>query len=231
MLKRSELKGTWNLNKPIGILAVYFFGLFPALHLFLPQAQKWASGIYPAYFGFVLLLLILNRSATWRQLGFHKEHWKQNLVLGGLAGGIVLGLLPLLDFLIRVSGLDQTPLFAGAEARFAQESLNDTSFIFFLIPSLFFAGVEQGFLTGYVFQALVRKLRPALAVYLGGLLFTLIHFDLQLGQFLLGLSATMLYWLTGSLVAPWILQVACHTAGWLLIHHYPALLTLLGFLF
>jgi membrane protease YdiL (CAAX protease family) len=90
---------------------------------------------------------------------------------------------------------------------------------------------EQLFFTGYLLQSLIRKCPPALAIYLSGLLFALVHLDLQLGIFLLGLVASSFYWLTGSLVAPLIFQIACHTAGWLLDHHYPRVYTLLGFLF
>jgi len=231
IFKRTDFKGTWGLKGPVGTLAVYSCVLFPVLHILFPQAQKWGPYIYPAYFGMVVLLLILTRYTTWQQLGFHKEHWKQNLVLGCLAGGLVVGMAPLLEFFIGVSGLDQNELFSGADQRLSQEPEGNFSFIAFIIPTIFFTLAEQGFLTGYVLQALIRKTKPALAVYLGGLIFALVHFDLQLGMFLLGLIASSFYLLTGSLMAPLIFQIACHTAGWLLVHHYPKVFTLLGFLF
>ena len=231
MLKRTNFRGTWGLKGPAGTLAVYSFVLFPALHILFPQAQKWASYIFPAYFGTVLLFLVFTGYATWHHLGLHKEHWKQNLILGGLAGGLVVGMIPLLEFFIGVSGLDQSELFTGADQRLSLDLDGNTSFAAFIIPAIFIALAEQGFLTGYVLQALIRKSKPVLAVYLGGLIFALVHFDLQLGMFLLGLTASSFYWLTGSLIAPLIFQIACHSAGWLLAHHYPKVFTLLGFLF
>ncbi len=231
MFKRTDFKGTWGLKGPVGTLVVYSCVLFPALHILFPQAQKWAPYIYPVYFGMIVLFLILTRYATWQQLGFHKEHWKQNLILGGLAGGLVIGMVPLLELFIGVSGLNQTELFSGADQRLSHEPEGNSSFTAFIIPAIFITLAEQGFLTGYVLQALIRKSKPALAVYLGGLIFALVHFDLQLGLFLLGLVASSFYWLTGSLAAPLIFQIACHTAGWLLAHHYPKVFTLLGFLF
>ena len=219
------------MKGPVGTLAVYSCVLFPALHILFPQAQKWAPYIYPGYFGLAVMILILTRYATWEQLGFHKEHWKQNLILGSLAGGLVVGWVPLLELLIGVSGLDQTELFSGADQRLSHELGGNSSFTTFIIPAIFIALAEQAFLTGYVFQGLLRKIKPVLAVYLGGLIFALVHFDLQLGMFLLGLIASSFYLLTGSLVAPLIFQIACHTAGWLLAHHYPKVFTLLGFLF
>ena len=219
------------MKGPIGILVVYSCVLFPALHILFPQAQKWAPAIYPAYFGMVIVFLVFTRYATWQQLGFHREHWKQNLILGCLAGGLVVGMVPLFDFLIDATGIGQTELFSGADQRLSEEPEEGFSFIVFIIPAIFITLAEQGFLTGYVLQALIRKVKPALAVYLGGLIFALVHFDLQLGMFLLGLIASSFYLLTGSLVAPLIFQMACHTAGWLLVHHYPKVFTLLGFLF
>lgn len=231
MFKQTDFKGTWELQGPVGILAVYACVLFPTLHIAFPQAQKWASYIYPSYFGLTVLILMLTGHATLRQLGFHNEHWKQNLALGCLPGILVVGMVPLFDSLINATGMGQTELFSGADHRLSQGLEGNSSFIIFIVPTVFIALAEQAFLTGYVLHALIRKSKPVLAVYLGGLIFALAHFDLQLGMFLLGLIASSFYLLTGSLVAPVIFQVACHTAGWLLTHYYSKVFTLLGFLF
>lgn len=231
MLQRTDFTGDWGLNGPIGALLIYACVLFPTLHILFPQAQQWASLIYPVYFGSAVMLLVLTRQATWRKLGFHKENLKKNLALGGLAGIMVAGMVPLLELFIGVSGLDQAELFSGADQRVEQLSGEGSSFAVFFISMILISLAEQGFLTGYVLQALIRKSKPALAVYLGGLIFTLVHFDFQLGMFLLGLITSSFYWVTGSLVAPLVFQIACHTAGWLLAHHYPKVFTLLGFLF
>ena len=231
MFQRTDFTGAWGLKGPVAALAFYSCVLFPILHILFPRSQQWASIVYPAYFGLMVLFLIMTRQVTWRQLGFHKGHWKQNMILGGLAGILVVGMVPLLELLVGASGLDQTELFSGADQRLSQEPEGGSSFAVFIVPMILIVLAEQGFLTGYVLQALLRKSKPALAVYLGGLIFALIHFDLQLGMFLLGLTASSFYWLTGSLVAPLIFQMACHTAGWLLAQHYPKVFTLLGFLF
>jgi membrane protease YdiL (CAAX protease family) len=231
MFKQTDFRGTWGLKGPIGVLAVYSCVLFPVLHILFPQAQKWAPTIYPAYFGMVVIFLVFTRNATWQQLGFHKENWKQSLILGCLAGGLVLAAVPLFDGLIDATGIGQTELFSGADQRLSAQKEGDSSFIAFFVLTIFIALAEQGFLTGYVLQALIRKSKPALAIYIGGLIFALVHFDLQLGMFLLGLIASSFYLLTGSLVAPLLFQIACHTSGWLLAHHYPRVFTLLGFLF
>jgi membrane protease YdiL (CAAX protease family) len=231
MFERTDFRGTWGLKGPLGILAVYACLLFPALHILFPQAQKWSSTIYPAYFGVAMLGLVFIRRVKWQELGFHNEYWKQNLILGSLAGGLAVGVIPIINLLIDTTGMGQTELFAGAEQRFAQEPDANSSFVVFILSTIFITLAEQVFLTGYVCQALIRKIKPVLAIYLGGLIFALVHFDLQLGMFLLGLITAFFYWLTGSLIAPMIFQVSCYTAGWLLVHHYPKVFTLLGFLF
>lgn len=231
MIKRSELIGTWGLKGPLGALAVYFCVFFPAIHLGFPTAQPWTHFIYPVYFGLGVLILILIRSVTWRQLGLHREHWKQNLFLGGGIGILVIQTVPLLDLFIGSSGLGQTDLFAGADRRVLELPEDSFSLAAYVGMVFFIPLAQQLFLTGYVLQALFRKTKPALAVYLGGLIFMLVHFDFQLGLFLLGLTASGFYFMTGSLVAPLVFQIACHSAGWLLIHHHPRVFTLLGFLF
>lgn len=230
MFNKTGFKGAWGLKGPVISLSVYFCVLFPVLHILFSQAQQWASVVYPAYFGMVVIFLVFTRQATWQKLGFHKEHWKQNLSLGCLTGLLVVGSIPLLSLLIDTTGMGQTELFAGAEQRFTHEPGADSSLIDFLMSAVFITLAEQGFLTGYVLQALIRKIKPVLAIYLGGLIFALVHFDLQLGMFLLGLTASSFYWLTGSLVAPLVFQISCHIASWLMTHHYPKVFTLLGFL-
>lgn len=231
VIKRTEFKGAWGLKEPVGWLAVYAGILFPALHLLFPSAQKWAWFIFPAYFGVAVLVLLTTRRVTGEQLGFHRHHWRQNLLLGGLTGGLIIAGVPLLDFFIEASGMDQAELFSGAQHRISDEPGDGASFMLFMATIILFSFAQQGFLTGYVLQALLRQTQPALAIYLGGLIFTLVHFDFQLGLFLLGLIAGSFYFMTRSLVAPLLFQISCHLAGWLLAHHYPRVFTLLGFLF
>jgi len=227
MLKRSVFKGTWGLKGPVVTLAL----LFPLVFIIVPGSTRWAPYLYPTAYGLVILFLVLFKKATWEQLGLHHEHWKQNLMLGGLAGGLIIATVPLLDLLIEASGLGRTELFAGAEKRILDGSGNTISLVVYFGTITGMALAEQLFLTGYLLQALFRATKPSLAIYLGGVIFTLVHFDIQLGLFLLGLTASGLYFMTGSLIAPLTFQIACHTAGWLLTHHYPRVFTLLGFLF
>ena len=227
VFKRTDFKGTWGLKGPLTTLVL----LFPLAYLFTLSSPRWAPYLYPTSYGLVILFLVTFKKVTWKQLGLHCEHWKQNLLLGGVAGGMVIAAVPLMELAIEVSGMGQTGLFAGAENRLLEESDRSTSFVVYFGFITGMALADQLFFTGYLLQAMIRKIKPALAIYLGGLIFALAHFDLQLGMFLLGLITATFYWLTGSLVAPLIFQIACHSAGWVLAHYYPKVVTLLGFLF
>ena len=227
LFKRTDFKGTWGLKGPLITLALllllaYFFTLISTL---------WAPYLYPTSYVLVILFLVAFKKTTWEQLGLHCEHWKQNLLLGGVAGGLVIVTVPLMELTIELSGMGQTSLFAGAENRLLEESDGSTTFVVYFGFITGMAMADQLFFTGYLLQAMIRKTKPALAIYLGGLIFALAHFDLQLGMFLLGLITATFYWFTGSLVAPLIFQIACHTAGWVLANYYPKVVTLLGFLF
>jgi len=227
ILKQTDFTGTWGLKGPLIALAL----LFPLGYVIIPDTTRWSSYLYPIPYGLMILYLVATKKATWKQLGAHHENWRQNLILGGLAGGMVAAAVPLLDLSIQGSGMGQTELFAGAERRYLEESDSQISFAAYFLIVTGIALAEQLFFTGYLLQALIRKIKPALAIYLSGLIFAMVHLDLQLGVFLLGLIASSFYWLTGSLVAPLIFQIACHTASWLLDQHYPRVYTLLGFLF
>ena len=227
LLKKTPFKGTWGLKEPVIILAL----LFPLILIFFPNSARWSSYLQSIIYGLIILALVALKRATWEQLGLHREHWQQNLVLGGITGGLIILAVPLLDFGIQASGIGQTELFAGAENRSLETSDGNIPFVMYCGIVVGISLADQLFFTGYFLQALIRKSKPALAIYLGGLVFALAHFDLQLGIFLLGLITATFYWVTGSLVAPLLFQIACYIAGWLLAHHYPKVFTLLGFLF
>lgn len=227
MLKKTDFNGTWGLKGPVITLAL----LFPLVYFIAPDSIRQNPYLYSMPYGLVILFLIAFKKVTWKQLGLHSDHLKQNLMLGGWIGALILFSVPLLDLGIQASGMGQAELFAGAENRGPDGPDERISFIFYFGIMIGMTLADQLFFTGYLLQALFRKMNPALAVYLAGLIFTLAHYDFHLGMFLLGLIASSFYWITGSLAAPLIFQISCYTAGWLLTYHYPRVFTLLGFLF
>lgn len=207
-IKKAEMTGAWNPNIPLYIiLPIYFFVLYPTVQFFGFPSQY----AYPCFQA--LSLVILTRRVT--EIGWSALYLKQHLLIGGVCGAMVVGALPLLDVFSSYVGLETTPV---SETNIAVFSL--------LLPLL-----EQSFFSGLIAQSLFKKINPVLAVYLTAVIFTLAHFTLNLGTFFIGLIATGLFYLTGTLYAPLVFHIGCQIAWVLLRQVYPHLITLLGFLF
>ncbi|MDH5762551.1 MAG: CPBP family glutamic-type intramembrane protease [Nitrospinota bacterium] len=226
MLKASDSRGNWGLKGPVSSLILLYF----LLHFAAFSIPGLPDLSFVAY-GLVVLFLVVCKKAKWKQLGLHSDHWMQNLVLGGLAGGVVLASVPLMDWLIDVSGLGQSELFAGAENRDLDGSGEVKSFPIYLGLTVTMVLAEQLFFTGYLIQSFLLKIKPALAIYLGGIIFTLVHNDFKLGLFLLGTLTATFYHFTRSLVPSLLFQLSCSISSWLLTYQHPRVFTLLGFLF
>ena len=91
--------------------------------------------------------------------------------------------------------------------------------------------VEQIFFTGIVFQSLIKKLNPVIAVYITGLLYTIVGFKLSLGAFGLSAITSLLFLLTGSLHASLIFHACSALGNFILENIYPRIITILGFLY
>lgn len=218
-IKKTELTGTWNPNIYLYfILPAYFLVLYPSVQFFF-QDSRWISRY--AYTAFqTLTLLSMARKTTLKELGWSPVYLRQHLLIGGVCGAIVLGALPLLDVLF--SNLSTVQKATGQNPDWPIETLP----AILLLPLL-----EQTFFSGLIAQSLFKKFKPILGIYLAAVIFTLAHFTLNFGVFSLGFITTGLFYLTGTLYAPFIFQISCQLAGVLLIQIYPNLITFLGFLF
>lgn len=185
--------------------------------------------VYLLFFTVILLYVLGIKKIPLNQSGFSIQHIGNHLMIGVISGGLIVVALPLLDGLILVSGLDKHELFS-VNQRGAQggENLHPLYILgqILLVPLL-----KQFFFTGGVFQSLSRKYNSILAVYGAAVIFTLAHFKLNLGLFILGLITAFLFQLTGTLYASILFHASCSLAGLLLLHVYPRLTTLLVFLF
>lgn len=187
-----------------------------------------ASLTLPIYCFMVIAMLGMGKKLDWQQLGLHKIHWKQNLILGSVAGLLVLGPIPLIDGFITISGLKDSDLFAGAQNRVVELRLENFDI---WVKVLIIPFVEQIFFAGFVFQALLKKFKPSIAIYLSALIFVVLHFNFSLSVLGLGLICSWFFLATGSLTAPILFHTACQIGGILVTHFYPRVVTFLGFLF
>ncbi len=215
----------------VALLLVYFLFYSPAIRWGLRAHRDLIEYSPLLFFALALIFVRVFQRGSGIGLGFSRAHWKQNLGLGGGLGGLLLLSLPLLDGLLEWSGLAENELFAGAEQRESPGKGGNGGAIAPALEILAGPILHQLFLNGLILQSLLRRYNPVLSVYGVGVLFSLVHFRLSLGWFVLGMVTAFLFRRTGTLIAPWVVHLCGSLAGFLLIHFYPRLVTLLGFLY
>jgi membrane protease YdiL (CAAX protease family) len=175
----------------------------------------------------VVILALYKTNLT--ELGFSKKYLTQHLVLGLIAGGILLFSLPLLETGLKSTGLIDHELF-GEKSQ--HHDLNSLSLLPEQLTTLVFIPlIEQIFFTGIILQSLLKKMNAITAVYTSSLIYTLAGFKLTLGTFGLGIGASSLYKLTGTLYASILFHISCALGGILLENIYPKIRIILGFLY
>lgn len=226
-IAKAPLTGSWPFPLAVCVILIFFLAVFPLVHLFLRQARWIVEYCILAFYAIVLVFLITVKKASLQDLGFSLLHIKQHLCLGiSLAVGVAVS-PQISDTLIAVSGLGQSELFSDS----VNQAAKPPSVVSLLGPVLIFPVLKQTFFTGFLTQSLLKKFNPVLAVYGTGILFTLAHFKLSLGLFLLGTVSATLFRLTGTLFAPIGFHIGCAFAGVMVAQVYPRLITLFGFLY
>jgi membrane protease YdiL (CAAX protease family) len=162
-------------------------------------------------------------------LGFSRINIKYNIIAGILAGGLLLVTLPLMDLSLELLNLTNYELLSKIPNNNIAYNFIFFSKHFLLI--LFIPLVEQIFFTGIVFQSLIKKINPVIAVYITGLIYTIAGFKLSLGAFGLSVLTSMLFLLTGSLHASLIFHACSALGKFILENIYPRITTILGFLY
>jgi len=222
-------EGVLDFKFILTVTLLYFFVVFPGIQFFLRGHAGLPQWGYVIYFAGIFAYALGVKKVSREELGFSRKHLANHWLIGLVLGGIIVSALPLLDTLISVSGFEQNELFSEtANQRTAGEGLQPLSLA---VKVVLFPLLTQFFFTGMIFQSLSRKYNPVLAIYGAGIIFTLGHFKLNLGLFLLGIISAFLFRLTGTLYASILFHTSCSIAGILLLYLYPRLTTLFGFLF
>lgn len=230
-IKKVESQEIWELNTAEMIGLLFLLAFLPVVQAFFRGHSWMAHYGHTIFFAGVFLYALYVKMIPIYRLGFSRRELGNHLMVGLVFGGLIVATLPLLDGLLSVSGLEKHELFSeGVKQRGADEGevLNPLNL---LAQVLLFPILKQFFFTGVIFQNLRRKLNPVLAVYIIAVIFTLAHFKLTLGIFLLGLITAFLLQITGTLYASILFHAGCSLAGILLLHVYPRLTTFLVFLF
>jgi membrane protease YdiL (CAAX protease family) len=225
--KSNKPSTPWTLNKIILILCFYFIFILPLFKFYFrttPFLYKYNDILF-----FLIVIGITFYRKNYYSLGFSRVSIKYNIIIGILAGGTLLVTLPLMDLSLELLNLTNYELLS-------KKSSNDISYsyIFFskqFLLILFIPLVEQIFFTGIVFQSLIKKLNPVIAVYITGLIYTTAGFKLSLGAFGLSAITSLLFLLTGSLHASLIFHACSALGNFILENIYPRIITILGFLY
>ncbi|MGV7222584.1 MAG: CPBP family glutamic-type intramembrane protease [Nitrospinales bacterium] len=223
---KTEMIGGWSLKPIFLILLGYFFVLFPLFNIIFREFRWAGEYIYSGYYLLTIVLIATIYKARAEHFGFSRGNIFQNILIGGISGGALLISLPLLDFLIDVSGLANSELFTGAEFRVnSTVGLNNKILTTVLAPI-----IEQVFFSGIILQSLLKKLKPITAIYIATIIFALAHFNVQLGTLIVGLTTGFFYYKTGTIYAGILFQILCGASGILIQYAYPRLTTILVFL-
>ncbi len=148
--------------------------------------------------------------------------------------GVLLGAIPLLgvvlmDALLVKTGISQAELFAGAELRIPEEMGFNNSLVRNIFTALIIPFLDQIFVTGLVVNNLLKKQSTGQATIGSGLLYSLFHFKLSLGNLFLGMISTGLLRTTGSIIPPILVHIGFAIAETLIVFHYPRLISVLVF--
>jgi len=217
----------WSVRTTIPILSFYLLLVLPGKNIFFhtnPLLFKYIDNVY----FFVIISFALYRLNI-KVLGFSTKHLKSDLLIGFLSGGGLLFGLFLLNFGIDLTGLADHDLFNNrpdSKSFIYMSSTAEYVGILLVIPF-----IEQVFFTGIIFQSLLKKINPILAVYAAGIIYSLAGFKLSLGAFGLGIATSFLFKATKTLYAPTIFHASCAAGGVIIKSFYPRMKTLLGFLF
>jgi len=213
------------------VTLLYFLIVFPVIHFFLWDHAWLPQYGYLIYFAGIFAYVLGIKKIPPKKLGFSRQYLGNHLWIGLILGSLIVSALPFLDALVALFGLDQNELFSEAANQRNADDWKDIHPLDLAVRILIFPVLTQFFFTGLLFQGLSKKVDPILALYGGGIIFTLGHFKLNLGLFILGIITAFLYRLTGTLYASILFHMSCAVAGTLLLYMYPRLITALVFFF
>ncbi|MZG30310.1 MAG: CPBP family intramembrane metalloprotease [Nitrospinae bacterium] len=210
------------------ILVIYFAVVFPTIHLVFP-GNRFIYEYWPTlYFSLALTIIILSKQVSAQQLGL--KDVRKSVTIGLLLGTLPAISVPLLDSLLVSTGLSQSELFTGADMRSPDEMGFNRSLTSKLFPVIIVPFINQLFLTGLVIKNLLKTQNTGQAIISSGLLFCLFQFDFSLGNLFLGMVATGLLRLSGSVLAPVLIHAGFAIAEYLIVFHYPRLISALVFI-
>jgi membrane protease YdiL (CAAX protease family) len=225
--KYNSFTAPWTVRITIPILIIYLLLILPAKNIFFYNNPFLFKHIDNIYF-FSIILFAFNKLNA-NLIGFSTKRIKTDLLIGSLFGGSILFILFILNLSIDLIGWGANDLFSSQLATKSHTYLNSP--INYAVILLVIPFIEQVFFTGIIFQSLLKKINPILAIYSSGIVYSLVDYKLSLGTFGLGVVTSFLFNKTKSIYAPTIFHVSCVVGGEIIKSIYPRLKILLNFLY
>ena len=223
----NDCGAAWSIRATIFTLSVYLLLVLPGKNIFF-HTNPWPFKYTDCIYFFVIILIALYRSNI-KVLGFSVKNLKRNLFIGSASGGALIFSLFLLNLCIDSTGMANHDLFKSQPN--SNISSDQSSIIEYVGVVLVIPLIEQIFFTGIIFQSLLKKISPILAIYASGIIYSLAGYKLSLGAFGLGFTTSCLFQATKTIYASIIFHASCAVVGIMITSVYPRLNTLLGFLF
>jgi membrane protease YdiL (CAAX protease family) len=211
------------------VLALYFLVIIPIIHLNIYGNRYVYEFGHIFYFTLVLTILLTFKHISIQKLGFNKHDLGKTLTIGSVLLVLpVIGVF-LLDGLLIKMELAESELFVGSELRNPEEmglysSTPQILFNIFLAPV-----IDQVFIIGLIMNNLFTQKNTGRDIVGGGLLYSLLHFNLGIGNLILGMISTGLMRLTGSIIVSIMVHVGFAIAELSIVFHFPRLISMLVF--
>ena len=135
----------------------------------------------------------------------------------------------MLNYVLNAIGLENNNAFSkniDNEVTYTYGTVLEKIGLIIVVPF-----IEQIFFSGLALKSLLERINPIIAIYIISVVYTLIGLDLTLGAFALGIIASTLFKITGTLYSSIIFHMSCVVGGELIFKTYPKLIVILGFLF
>lgn len=193
-----------------------------------PALRSWDLWILFA----IMLLFIFARTFREKKSEarlFDPAHIYPHLVSGLAAGGLLIAVPLLLDWVINTTSMSNHPLFVGAESRALEQK--PLSCPVFIEPLLVRPLIGQVLLIGICLRGFAGRIKTLSFAIMTACLFPVLFWEFNLATFLVGGLSGWMFCFTGTLYAGWLFQMLCGLGGILIFYTVPRTLTILGFLF
>jgi hypothetical protein len=211
-------------------LACYFLAVLPIIHLAFSGNKFVYDFGATFYFALVLILVLSFKKISIRQLGFKNTNIEKSLLIGSLFGLLPIIIVFLLDNLLVKTGMAQTELLAGAELRIPEEMGFHSTPLRNIFSTIIILFIDQVFIVGLIVNNMFKKENMGRVVISGGLLYSLLHFKLSLGNLFLGMISVGLLKGTGSIIPSILVHTGFTIAKIVIVFYLPRLISILVFL-